>query len=81
MSPSYACFICGIDIQRGEYDGLWLQQFRIRKLLCLAASPIDWPRSGPVPKFQDWTEFLWFGPVWSGKKLDQTGLHQKDVRG
>ena len=40
MPPSYACFICGVDIQRGGYDGLWLQQFRIRKLLCIAASPM-----------------------------------------
>jgi hypothetical protein len=39
---------------------------------------VDWPWSGPVLKFQDWTEFLWFGPVRSGKKLDWTGLHQKD---
>ena len=39
---------------------------------------LDWPWSGPVPKFQDRTEFLQFGPVRSGKKSDQTGLHQKD---
>jgi hypothetical protein len=39
---------------------------------------LDWPRSGPVPKFQDQTEFLWFGPVRSGKKSDRTGLYQKD---
>jgi hypothetical protein len=39
---------------------------------------IDWPRSSPVPKFQDWTEFLWFSPVQSGKKSDWTRLHQKD---
>ena len=37
---------------------------------------LDWPQSGPVPKFQDRTEFLWFGLVRSGKKSDRTGLHQ-----
>ena len=40
-------------------------------------SILDWPQSSPVPKFQNRTEFLWFDPVWSGKKLDQTGLHYK----
>jgi hypothetical protein len=40
-----------------------------------AKSSVDRPQSGPVLKFQDRTEFLWFGPVRSGKKSDQTGLH------
>jgi hypothetical protein len=47
-------------------------------VVTVAPMQLDWPWSGLVPKFQDQTEFLRFGPVWSGKKLDRTGLHQKD---
>ena len=56
----------------------FFKNFRSNLRILGVVRGLDWPRSGPVPKFQDRTEFLRFGPVRSGKKSDRTGLHQKD---